>query len=60
MHFKRTRHYPQQFPTYAMVRSLAHGLAYDAGDIPRRHERWFFLITDVYMERPVGQVSQKH
>ncbi len=61
MWFKRAKHYPHQIPTYAEVQSMAHGLAYDACDIPRRHERWFFTKDDIYeMDRPVGVVSQKH
>ncbi|MCD8351247.1 MAG: hypothetical protein LUC93_11625, partial [Planctomycetaceae bacterium] len=41
------------------IQSLAHGLAYDACDVPRRHERWFF-IADIWTDRPVGVVSQKN
>ncbi|MCD8350821.1 MAG: hypothetical protein LUC93_09455, partial [Planctomycetaceae bacterium] len=59
MHYKRQKHYPRPHPGPGWIQSLAHGLAYDACDVPRRHERWFF-IADIWMDRPVGVVSQKN
>ncbi|MCD8352458.1 MAG: hypothetical protein LUC93_17780 [Planctomycetaceae bacterium] len=59
MWFKRQKHYPRPFPPPGAIQSLAHGLAYDAGDVPRRHERWFY-IEDLWMDRPVRVVSQKN
>ncbi|MCD8352359.1 MAG: hypothetical protein LUC93_17280 [Planctomycetaceae bacterium] len=59
MRYKRQKHYPRPFPGPGWVQSLAHGLAYDACDVPRRHERWFWL-ADPWMDRPKGVVSQKN
>ncbi|MCD8349373.1 MAG: hypothetical protein LUC93_02010 [Planctomycetaceae bacterium] len=59
MHYKRQKHYPRPHPGPGWVQSLAHGLAYETDDIPRRHERWFWL-ADPWMDRPKGVVSQKN
>ncbi|MCD8140127.1 MAG: hypothetical protein LUE17_10200, partial [Planctomycetaceae bacterium] len=59
MRYKPEKHYPPPYPDIPTIQSAAHGLAYDAGDIPRRHEHFFFEIY-LGMERPKGVISKKN